>query len=198
MRDRFGGAEASYHWSTHDYMPVDRLPYIGRLRRGNDSILVATGYAKWGLTKGTLAGMILADRVLGRENRWASLYEASRLDLRRSARKLTKENAKVGLRFVGDRLRPRDGRDAVDGLAAGEGRVVRVGTRHYAVYRDDDGRLHTLSARCTHLGCLVGWSEADRAWECPCHGSRFAADGTLVQGPATADLPRQALPSHPA
>ena len=70
----------------------------------------------------------------------------------------------------------------------------RFGAKLYAVHRDDDGRLHSFSARCPHLGCIVGWNGADRAWECPCHGSRFAADGSLVQGPATADLPAEELP----
>ena len=113
---------------------------------------------------------------------------------RHSAAKFAKENAGVGLRFFRDRLRPRDGRDDVDRLAPGEGTIARVGAKQYAAYRDDEGELHVLSARCTHLGCIVGWNPADRSWECPCHGSRFAADGTLVQGPATADLPRESLP----
>ena len=194
MRERFDLDGAEYRWSTHDYIPVDKLPYIGRLRRGVDNIYVATGFAKWGLTKGTLAAQIISDAILGRENEWAELYDSTRLDARHSVAQFAKENAGVGLRFFGDRLRPRDGREDVDRLAPGEGTIARVGPKQVAAYRDDDGELHVLSARCTHLGCIVGWNPADRAWECPCHGSRFAADGTLVQGPATADLPRESLP----
>jgi glycine/D-amino acid oxidase-like deaminating enzyme/nitrite reductase/ring-hydroxylating ferredoxin subunit len=193
-RERFGVDAFEYRWSTHDYVPLDKLPYIGRLRRGDDRLFVATGFAKWGMTKGTLAAVIIRDAVLGRANEWADLYDAQRIDLRRSARTLAVENAKVASRFAVDRVRPRPGREDVERLAPGEGTVARVGGRHYAVYRDDAGKLEVLSARCTHLGCIVGWSQADRAWECPCHGSRFAADGTLVQGPATSDLPRVRLP----
>jgi glycine/D-amino acid oxidase-like deaminating enzyme/nitrite reductase/ring-hydroxylating ferredoxin subunit len=194
MRERFGVDGAEYHWSTHDYTPVDKLPYIGRLRRGVDNVHVATGFAKWGLTKGTLAAEIVSDAILGRKNEWAELYDSTRLDARHSATRFAKENAGVGLRFFRDRLRPRDGRDDVGRLAPGEGTIARVGAKQVAAYRDDDGELHVLSARCTHLGCIVGWNPADRSWECPCHGSRFAADGTLVQGPATADLPPESLP----
>jgi glycine/D-amino acid oxidase-like deaminating enzyme/nitrite reductase/ring-hydroxylating ferredoxin subunit len=194
MRERFGVAEAAYRWSTHDYAPVDRLPYIGRLRRGDGRIHVATGFAKWGMTKGTLAAAILSDAVLGRWNEYADFYDASRLDLRRSALKLTEENGRVGVSFFLDRIRPRPGHADIERLQPGEGTVARLGLRHFAVYRDDAGELLTLSARCTHLGCIVAWNPADRAWECPCHGSRFAADGTVVQGPATADLERQPLP----
>ena len=194
MRERYGIEEPQWRWSTHDYVPLDQLPYIGRLRRGDDRVLVATGFAKWGMTKGTLAAAILTDAILGRTNEYAELYDAHRLNVRPSAASFVKENGRVGSTFFRDRLRSRDGREAIDALAPGDGTVARVGRKQLAAYRDDDGALHVLSARCTHLGCIVGWNAADRAWECPCHGSRFAADGTLVQGPATADLPRERLP----
>ena len=193
LQERFGVA-AEYRWSTHDFVPLDGLPYIGRLLPGEDRILVATGFAKWGMTKGTLAATMLTDAIRGRPNEYADLYSASRIDARRSVPRFAAENGRVGLAFVRDRVRPRDGRAEVDALAPGEGTVCRIGRKHYAVHRDDAGRLHSLSARCPHLGCIVGWNAADRAWECPCHGSRFAADGTLVQGPATADLPADSLP----
>jgi nitrite reductase/ring-hydroxylating ferredoxin subunit len=194
LRDRFGVAAAEFRWSTHDYVPVDKLPYIGRLRRGDDRVYVATGFSKWGMTKGTFAAAMITDAILGRPNVYADLYDAKRLDVRHSALTFAKENGQVGLRFLRDRVRGRDGRNELAALAAGEGTVARIGGRHYAAYRDEAGRLHTLSARCTHLGCIVSWNPADRAWECPCHGSRFAADGSLVQGPATLNLPAQALP----
>ena len=190
LHERFGAGAADYRWSTHDYTPVDRLPYIGRLRRRDEHVLSATGFAKWGMTKGTLAAMLLTDTIVGRSNDYAALYDANRLDIRRSALRFAKENGAVAAFFFRDRLRTRDSRQAIERLTPGEGTIIRAGTKQYAVHRDDDGELHTLSARCTHLGCIVDWNPADRAWECPCHGSRFAGDGTLVQGPATTGLPR--------
>jgi glycine/D-amino acid oxidase-like deaminating enzyme/nitrite reductase/ring-hydroxylating ferredoxin subunit len=188
MRERFGVSEAVYRWSTHDFSPADALPYIGRLQRGDGRILVATGFAKWGMTKGTLAARMLTDAILERENEYAGLYDANRIDARRSGVAMAKESGRVAGFFLGDRLRERDGRAEVERLAPGQGTIARIGGKLYAVSRDDSGELCMLSARCTHLGCIVGWNAADRAWECPCHGSRFAADGTVVQGPATADL----------
>jgi glycine/D-amino acid oxidase-like deaminating enzyme/nitrite reductase/ring-hydroxylating ferredoxin subunit len=197
MRERFG-AEGESRWSAHDYMPADGLPYIGRLRRRDPHVHVATGFAKWGLTKGTIAAGIIADAVLDRPNPWAGLYDAGRLTPRASAKALAGENAQVARRFLGDRLRPRPGDEDLRRLAPGEGVVVRIGGRQRAVYRDDSGALHVLSARCPHLGCIVGWNGADRSWECPCHGSRFTAEGELVQGPATQDLERRDLGSRRA
>jgi glycine/D-amino acid oxidase-like deaminating enzyme/nitrite reductase/ring-hydroxylating ferredoxin subunit len=198
LNDRFDSAQPRYRWSTHDYMPLDRLPYIGRLRRTDDRVLVATGFAKWGLTKGVVAAAILSDRILGRDNRWTAVYDAKRLSLRPSAAKFLTENARVGTRFVGDRLRCLDRREHINALQGGQGIVARIGARCFAIHRDGHGELQAVSARCTHLGCLVGWNEADRTWECPCHGSRFAADGTVLQGPATEPLPRLTLPDSSA
>ncbi|HET6695568.1 MAG TPA: FAD-dependent oxidoreductase [Gaiellaceae bacterium] len=193
MRAEFDVA-SELHWSAHDYIPADGLPYIGRLRRGDERLHVATGFAKWGLTKATIAARIITDAIVGRSNPWAALYDTRRWTPRASAKSLTTENGRVARRFVADRIRPGStGKQ----LAPGEGALVRVGLRHQAVYRDESGNTHLLSARCPHLGCLVAWSEADKTWECPCHGSRFTAEGRLLQGPATTDLPRHA-PADPA
>jgi glycine/D-amino acid oxidase-like deaminating enzyme/nitrite reductase/ring-hydroxylating ferredoxin subunit len=196
-RDRFEVA-VEYEWSAHDYTPAGRLPYIGRLRRGDHRILTATGFAKWGLTKGTIAAQIVTDTILGRENPYARLYDTKRLHIRQSAPTFLKENGHVARHFFGDRLKRRDGTGAVEQLQPGDGTIVRLGTAQVAISRGDDGVLTSVSARCTHLGCLVGWNPADRNWECPCHGSCFSADGSLLAGPATRDLPARPLPpSYP-
>jgi glycine/D-amino acid oxidase-like deaminating enzyme/nitrite reductase/ring-hydroxylating ferredoxin subunit len=187
MKAEFG-AEAELRWSAHDYIPVDGLPYIGRLRRRDQRSYVATGFAKWGLTKATIAARIITDAIVGRSNSWAALYDTRRLTPRASATSFVTENARVARRFVGDRLRPRPEEARP---APGEGAIIRAGHRHHAVYCDESGTKHVLSARCPHLGCLVAWSAADKEWECPCHGSRFTVEGELLQGPATTGLERE-------
>ena len=195
LRDEFPAAAAVTHrWSTQDYMSVDRVPYVGRLTRRGDRVLVATGFGKWGLTNGTAAARMLADAVLGSENPWASLYDAKRLDVRASARRFVTENASVARHFVGDRLRLGDRRSASE-LGPGEGAVLRAGGRLVAVSRTDDGRLVALSPLCTHLRCVVAWNRAERSWDCPCHGSRFSSEGKVIQGPAVDDLEPRPLPA---
>jgi glycine/D-amino acid oxidase-like deaminating enzyme/nitrite reductase/ring-hydroxylating ferredoxin subunit len=185
--ERFEADPVQYRWSAHDYSPLDGVPYIGRLRRGSRAIYVATGFAKWGLTKGTLAAMVLTDAIVGRSNPWSQFYEAKRLKPRAAARTFAKENGQVALHFVGARLKRREAPADVE-LQPNEGRVVRLGRRHVAMYRDEDGAVHSFSARCTHLGCLVEWNTAERTWDCPCHGSRFTTTGAVVEGPAVSPL----------
>ena len=192
-REHWGATEFPYHWSTQDYMPVDKVPYIGRLTRGSSHRYVATGFNKWGMAHGTAAAMILSDAILRRPNAWAHLYDANRVKPRASAAKLLKENGSVGVRFFVDRVRGAERGELAD-LAAGDGRLIRVKGRKTAVYRDEGGTLHALSPVCRHLGCIVGWNPAERTWDCPCHGSRYSGDGTLIQGPATEDLKRRPLP----
>ena len=187
LSERFDAGPIEHRWSAHDYAPLDGVPYVGRLRRGTRRVYVATGFAKWGLTKGTLAAMLLTEVIVGRANPWAELYDAKRLKPRVSAKTFAKENGQVALHFVGARLERREAPDQVD-LGPKEGRVVRLGRRHVAMYRDEDGAVHMLSARCTHLGCLVEWNAAERTWDCPCHGSRFSTTGAVIEGPAVSPL----------
>jgi glycine/D-amino acid oxidase-like deaminating enzyme/nitrite reductase/ring-hydroxylating ferredoxin subunit len=183
--------EVRYRWSTQDYMPHDHAPYIGRLRR-NEHVYAATGYQKWGMTNGTVGAMIVTDGILGRENAWAGFYDANRLVKRAGLSSFLKENLSAGVHFVVDRLSPAD-KGAVDELKPGEGALIRVRGLKTAVYRDDGGELHALSPVCRHLYCYVDWNPAERSWDCPCHGSRYAGDGTVIQGPATEDLKRREL-----
>ena len=110
---------------------------------------------------------------------------------------MAKLQAKVVRHFIGDRLRSSHA-DNLDDISPGTGAVLRVGVERCAVYRDDAGAVHAVSARCTHLGCLVHFNDAERAWECPCHGSRFAVDGSVIQGPANRPLERKDLSEQPA
>jgi glycine/D-amino acid oxidase-like deaminating enzyme/nitrite reductase/ring-hydroxylating ferredoxin subunit len=189
-RQRFEVTGFEHRWDAHDFMPEDGLPYIGRLWPRSDRLLTATGMRKWGLAMGTAAGRMLADRVGGRDNAWAARFDPWRLPPAKAVKELVRHNADSGLHFFADRLHR--GGSAAE-LRPGEGRVLGSGLGQKAVHRDDDGVLHAVSARCTHLGCIVKWNGGARTWDCPCHGSRFGPDGAVLNGPATQPLePRTA------
>ena len=189
----FGATDVTHQWMAQDYMPVDHIPYVGALSRTTRSIYVATGYQKWGMTNGTAAAMILSDLIVDGSHPWAEVFDANRVSPRAAAKKLVQHNLDAAVHMVRDRLTGA-GTEALVDLAPGEGVVVRHAGRHYAVSKAADGALRTLSARCTHLGCLVAWNQSEASWDCPCHGSRFDADGAVLAGPAVQPLPAQDAP----
>ncbi len=187
-REHFDVRSIDYRWSTQDYTTTDRVPYVGRLGPASDHVFVATGFGGWGMTNGTAAASMLAALVGGRDHRWADLYSPRRVTLsRESLRELVTENADTAGRFLRGWLRAADRRSLAD-LAPGEGTVVREGTSPVAVSRDESGALRAVSAVCPHMKCVVGWNDAEGSWDCPCHGSRFEADGEVIDGPAVEAL----------
>lgn len=192
MAERFGISEVTHRWSTHDGVTVDLIPYAGTARRGSTHVYTATGFGKWGMTNGTAAALVISDQILGRDNPFVSLFDPHRMTMRASASKLATESAKVARHWFGDRIKHPQGGAFAD-LAPGEAAVKRVGLGPVAGYRDDDGKLHTVSAVCTHLHCIVTWNGAEKSWDCPCHGSRFDTDGRVLHGPACKDLEKKRL-----
>lgn len=184
---RFDVRSVEHRWSGQIVEPVDGLPYIGR-NSFSEHVWEATGYSGNGMTFGTLAAMILADSILGRPNDYAELFHATRVNLRPSAATYVRENLAFPVHFVGDRLKPE--RRALSSLAPGEGSVISVEGVTLAVHRDEAGALHVLSPVCTHLRCIVAFNDAEKSWDCPCHGSRFDVDGNVLNGPATQGLER--------
>lgn len=189
---RFGPVPIEFRWSGQIIRPADGLAYIGR-NALSERIFVATGYAGQGMTTGTLAGMILSDLVRGEENRYATLYDATRLKPLASARGLIRENVDFPAHLVADRLHRHD--DPVTELPSGEGAVLSVSGQRLAVYRNHAGEFSALSPVCTHLGCLVHWNSTEKSWDCPCHGSRFDPTGRVLNGPAVAALQARTLPA---
>ncbi|MET9628603.1 FAD-dependent oxidoreductase [Lentzea sp. NPDC006480] len=182
-------SEITHRWSAQDPTSYDHLPMIGSYTPGSSTLFTATGYMKWGLTSGTFAASLLADLITGKPNDLADRFSPHRLSLK-SLPELVKKNAEVAAQLVGDRVLPADATSS-ENLPRDQAHVIRDGLGKTGVYRDPGGRLHAVSLRCTHLGCLVRFNAAERSWDCPCHGSRFDVDGEVLEGPATRPLPKR-------
>lgn len=181
-----GLREVTHRWSSHDLSTPDLVPYVGSYLPRSTDLWVATGFNLWGMTNGTAAGHLLHDLVLGQADpRTRVLFHPQRVGLR-AVPGVVSDQVKVGTHLVAGLVRAL--RPADEELAPGEAEVSRVGPRAVARYRDDDGTLHEVSGHCTHLGCVVRFNEAERTWDCPCHASRFAPDGSVLNGPATEPL----------
>ncbi|MDQ4134302.1 MAG: FAD-dependent oxidoreductase [Actinomycetota bacterium] len=185
-RQTFDVEAVEHRWSAQDYVTIDQVPYIGRCPR-TSHVFVGTGFKKWGMTGGTVAGMVNADLITGRENPWVEVFDATRVGDAQAAKKFVKENASVGMHFVKDRLERLRAADAGE-LRPGQGGVVKVGGDTVGAYRDPGGGIHAVSITCTHMGCTLKWNSAETSWDCPCHGSRFTHAGDVIEGPATQPL----------
>ena len=181
-RERFPQVESfEFRWSGQVLEPVDGLAFIGRNPLDSDNVYIATGDSGNGMTHGTIAGILLTDLILGRENKWAELYDPSRKSPG-AIKDFAVENLNVAAQYT-DLLTPGEMGD-VSELKAGDGAIIRRGLTKVACYRDESGALHERSAICTHLGCVVQWNSTEKTFDCPCHGSRFQTDGHVVNGPA--------------
>lgn len=186
-RERFPlSLEVEYRWSGQVMEPVDGLAFIGRNPLDADNVYIATGDSGQGMTHGTIAGMLLSDLIQGRKNPWEDLYSPSRIRLR-SLPEYASENINVAGQYA-DYMTAGDIKSESE-LRPGEGAIMRDGVSKIAMHRDENGNVHKLSAVCPHLGCIVAWNSTEQTWDCPCHGSRFSAEGRVYQGPANNDLP---------
>ena len=183
-RERWPQArEIRYRWSGQILEPADGVAYIGRNPDGAENVYMASGDSGQGMTHGTIAGMLLCDLIIGRENPWEALYDPKRVSLRATpVAEMAMHNVDVMMQYAKGYLAPDLG--DVDDIPRGEGRVIRRGLKKIAAYRDMDGRVHEKSAVCTHLKCIVEWNGMEKTWDCPCHGSRFAPTGEVLNGPA--------------
>ena len=173
-------------WSGQVLETIDYCGFIGR-NPGNQNIYVVTGDSGQGMTHGALAGILLSDLILGNGSTWQEIYDPSRKPISGTIN-YVKENV-TAIKNFAEYLMPAE-LDSVDDLKAGEGGIVRDGLRKVAASRNKDGVLHLCSAVCTHLGCHVHWNTVEQCWDCPCHGSHFAPDGSVLNGPAIKPLER--------
>lgn len=182
----FPGAVRTHSWSAQDYRAADQVPDIGALPRGGGNIYLATGYNKWGMTNGVAAGLALSAEILGGQLAWADTLMRRSMGLN-SVLTGVKDNLDIGARMGADWATaelnalpdypPSEGNGVVGrsgGTPVGESTV--------------NGVTRRVSAVCPHLGGVLRWNDAECSWDCPLHASRFAADGTLLEGPAVSDL----------
>lgn len=194
--EHFGAADATasrWRWSAQQYRSADGLPYIGRSAHRN--IHIATGFAADGLVWGTVAADLIVADITGRASACGDLFNPRRFTPRKSAQVWLAENKTVAAHLLHGLLLSR-AKEAVASVPAGEGRIVEVEGDRVAAYRGLDGALSLVSPLCPHMKCQVHWNSADTTWDCPCHGSRFNTDGSVIEGPAYEGLTRFDLDRH--
>jgi glycine/D-amino acid oxidase-like deaminating enzyme/nitrite reductase/ring-hydroxylating ferredoxin subunit len=185
-REHFAVGELTHRWSAQSYHAADRIPYIGPVSE-RQPLYVASGFSTDGLVYGTAAALVLGNRILGASDPLGEVYDPRRFPPLKAGATFVKENVNAAAHLVKGWVAGAE-LDSVAQIPAGEGRLVRHAGERLAVYRDSAGSLTALSPICPHMGCLVHWNAADTSWDCPCHGSRFGIDGSVLEGPALSPL----------
>ena len=178
-----------YRWSGQVMEPFDYMAFIGK-NPGDENVYIITGDSGNGMTHGTLGGMIVTDLIQGKENPWADIYSPKRLPVSMPGTYLS-ELFNV-IKQYADFIMPADIHE-VNELRNGEGAILGKGVVRFAVYKDEQGGVHSFSAVCPHMGCVVQWNAEERSFDCPCHGSRFTKEGDVINGPATAALEKVSI-----
>jgi glycine/D-amino acid oxidase-like deaminating enzyme len=189
VRLHYPGARQTHFWSAQDYAPVDELPYVGPILPGNEKIFVATGFNKWGITNGAAAALALSSRILGGRMDWAQAFASWSPHELYGVTTALQANLEVGFNLAKGWITPATRILRRGVIADGSGEVTGPPWHLQARSVVDDVERR-VSPVCPHLGGIVNWNDADKAWECPLHGSRFAPDGELLEGPATRGLSR--------
>ncbi|MRG86308.1 FAD-dependent oxidoreductase [Salinibacillus xinjiangensis] len=184
----FGIKEFLYRWSAQDLTTLDKVPYIGHITSNDPSILVATGFRKWGMTTSTVASLLMSDMILKKDNPYMELYDPARFNADPSVRKFVSQNLDVAGHFVKGKVGLKS--KAIDDIQEGEGAVVKIDGNRAGAYKDQNGKLYVVDTTCTHMGCELEWNNGEHTWDCPCHGSRFSIEGEVVEGPAETPLPK--------
>ncbi len=184
----FPGCREAARWSAQDCVTLDGLPYIGRYSAATPNWHVATGFAKWGMTSSMVAAMLIDGEIAGEAPGWAELFSPERFHPAASVKNLATDMGQSVKGLALKRLSVPQ--KTLDALPQDHGGIVDVDGRKAGVYKDAGGSCHIVDPVCPHMGCQLEWNPDERSWDCPCHGSRFHYDGSLIDNPAQRNLNR--------
>lgn len=171
FKHKLGIPHIDYIWSNHDLITYDKMPLIGQI---DNNMYLATGYNTWGLTNGSLAGKIISDIILNKENEYIQLFNPKR-SLNLTILKNILSNITYNIKAY---LKPKNNNIYYE----------YDNNQKIAVYQDDNGIQHKVNDKCPHLKCRLMFNKNDNTWDCPCHGSRFDINGNCILGPSVKDI----------
>lgn len=185
-KKHFDLEDISYRWSAQDYESLDKIPYIGNITEKKDNIYVATGYKKWGMTNGTFAGILLSSLITDGDSKYKELFQPSRGEVKENISTLLSANLNVAKELIKGKMA--NDELELDDIKNDSGAIIKYKGKRTGAYKDHNGKLYLVDSTCTHLGCELEYNNAERTFDCPCHGSRFNYEGKVIEGPALKNL----------
>ncbi len=192
LRKYFDINEIPFKWSSQYFQSTDGLPYIGHLPGNPSNVYVATGYGGNGMTYSHVAAKVLTDMIVSGKSEYEKLYNPGRVKPVAGFTDFVKESADVVGNFIGKWFSSSKITQLTE-IAAGEAKVVKYEGHSIALFKDETGTVHAVNPACTHIKCSVAWNNAEKSWDCPCHGSRFDAEGEMLTAPARKNLEKLEL-----
>ena len=180
----FPDCKIKYKWSANDCISLDKIPYIGEFSSLYPNIYVGTGFNKWGMTSSYVAGKVVSDKILEKENKYEDIFKATRTNffvIKDEVKNMVTDTLKAQ---VVDRVKEENNSKP----EKEEGKIIERNGEKIGVYIDENGKTFAVKPVCTHLGCILFWNKEDKTWDCPCHGSRFDYTGKQIENPAIKDL----------
>ena len=185
-RSMYPNCDIKYRWNTEDCISLDKIPYIGEFSNTMPNVYVATGYNKWGITTSNIAANIIVDKIMGRENPYAEIFRATRLEPIKNIKEVGNILKESIHSLVLNKLEiPKE---TIDQIGNDQGKIVEIEGKKVGVYKNSQGEIFKVKPICQHLGCELSWNNLDKTWDCPCHGSRYSYKGELIYGPSVKNL----------
>lgn len=175
-----------YKWSTRDAITLDKIPYIGEYSNLLPDMYVATGFNKWGMTSSNIAANIMVDKIEGKGNIYDEIFKSTRLKPIENKGEVKNMIVQSTTSLIANRIK--EEKLEVKDIKNGNGGIIEVDEEKIGVYKNENGEIYCVKPVCPHLGCILEWNNADKTWDCPCHGSRFNRYGKNIYGPAIEDL----------
>lgn len=185
-RKFYPNCEVLYRWNTRDCISLDKIPYIGSYSASMPGIFVGTGFKKWGMTLSNVAANVIVDSIRGKENKYAYLFEPSRLKPIKNRDEMKNVLVQSANSLVLDKFKSAN--MSFDEIQNNSGSIIEINKEKIGVYKNPEGKIYAVKPICTHLGCLLSWNDVDKTWDCPCHGSRFDYQGKNIYDPAFKNL----------
>lgn len=186
-KEWYPNCEIKYHWSTRDCITLDKIPYIGEFSNMLPNIYIGTGFNKWGMTSSNVAAKIITDKITEKENEFEEIFKATRVNPVINKDEVKNMISQTAKSLVIERFKENSKED-IDNIKKETGKIIEINGEKVGIYKDIKGEVFAVKPVCTHLGCILNWNNADKTWDCPCHGSRFDYTGKNINNPAIKNL----------
>ena len=186
VKEIYPKSEVLFRWNTEDCIGLDKIPYIGEFSAIMPNVYVGTGFKKWGITSSNVAANIVVDKILGKSNKYANIFNSKRFNPIKNRWEMQNMLKQTVISFAFEKAEIPMGN--IEEIPNESAQIIKMEGTNVGIYKDTSGNIFAVKPVCSHLGCTLTWNNLDKTWDCPCHGSRFDYMGNNIYDPANRGL----------